>query len=48
MQCHAAHPQTDMTGLGLGFAVAGLLLANKKALKTFPVTGTYVLGPMFF
>ena len=46
MQCHTAHPQADVTGLGLGFAVADLLLGNSKTLKTFPMTGSCVLGPV--
>jgi len=41
----AAIPQTDVKGLGLGFTVANLQV-NLKALKTFPVIGSYVLGPM--
>lgn len=47
-RCHAAHPLADVTRLGLGFAVAGLLLINEKTLQTFPVNFPvmcWILGP---
>lgn len=48
MQRHAAHAQADETAVALGFAVADLLLGNQKPSKTFPMTSSYVLGPVVF